>query len=223
MLKLPDLSSRRTRRGLRWPRRRARRHAAAGTAVAQCRPQPEDQPVQLPRDRGVARPERCAHGKRIAGARLLAAAGGLRHPRHAGHCGAQAHWQRARHLSQQLAGCAAVSLVPAGPEHRRSQGEPHDRVGVGAAGQDESAGPEIPAARAVRWRGSSSARVQVQVPAGAKGKVRLVDVPYVINGTELKIPLPVSARVGCVGGARDRLVVLPYPRTAATGEACASR
>ena len=39
-------------------------------------------------------------------------------------------------------------------------------------------------------------RVQVQVPASAKGKAQLVDVPYVINGTRVKIPLPTPLASG---------------------------
>ncbi len=39
-------------------------------------------------------------------------------------------------------------------------------------------------------------RVQVQVPASARGKAQLVDVPYVINGTLVKIPLPTPLASG---------------------------
>ncbi len=38
--------------------------------------------------------------------------------------------------------------------------------------------------------GDKLTRVQVVVPASGKSATHLVDVPYVINGTELKIPLP---------------------------------
>lgn len=44
--------------------------------------------------------------------------------------------------------------------------------------------------------GDKIARVQVEVPGAGKAKPRLVDVPYVLNGTELKIPLPAPLASG---------------------------
>jgi hypothetical protein len=38
--------------------------------------------------------------------------------------------------------------------------------------------------------------VQVQVPGSVKGKTQLVDVPYVINGTLVKLPLPTPLASG---------------------------
>ena len=44
--------------------------------------------------------------------------------------------------------------------------------------------------------GDKISRVQVEVPGTGKAKAKLVDVPYVINGTELKIPLPTPLASG---------------------------